>query len=211
MRGFGTAVMFFAVWAPASAQTGNSFITGDGSSRAPAVTMHCVGSGNVAIPCGTTAQPLYVAGSIPLASSINQATQILSEQSIAAASGTPQDTPYTAGAGSTIALLKGLFSAFTTGISAGPANGNLTSRSASIPAAQSTQLFPANTARHAFALQAPAGSALWVNFLGGVAAPNGTDCVQLGAGALYESGQFVTRSAVTVYTPIAASIAAWEG
>jgi hypothetical protein len=211
MRGFTTAILFFAVCSPTWAQTGNSFITGDGSSRAPAVTMHCVGSGNVAIPCGTNTQPLYVAGSSPLANSSNQATQILSGQSVAAASGTPQDTPYTGGSGSAIALLKGLFSVLTTGISAGPESGTLISRSAIVPATQSTQLFPPNAVRHVFALQAPAGSALWVNFLGGVAAPNGTDCVQLGAGALYESGQFVTRSAVTVYAPVAVSIAAWEG
>ncbi len=211
MRGSRTAVLFFAVCSPVWAQTGNSFITSDGSSRAPAVTMHCVGSGNVAIPCGTSAQPLYVAGSSPLASSNNQATQILSEQSIAAAAGTPQDAPYTSGSGSTIALLKSLLSAFVTGISAVPASGPLVSRSAMVPATQSTQLFPPNLARHVFALQAPAGSALWVNFLGGVAAPNGVDCVQLSAGALYESGQFVTRSAVTVYTPVSVSVAAWEG
>ena len=110
-----------------------------------------------------------------------------------------------------VALLKGVFAALTTGITASPASGNLLSRSAAVAASQSTQLFPPNAMRHSLAFQAPPGSALWVNFLGGVAAPNGTDCVQLTAGTLYESAQFVTRGAVTVYAPVAVSIAAWEG
>ena len=96
-------------------------------------------------------------------------------------------------------------------VNAGPASGSLVSRSVSVPATQSTQLFPANASRHALTFQAPVGSAIWVNFLGGVAAPNGTDCVQLSAGTLYESGQFVTRSAVTVYTTVTVAISAWEG
>jgi hypothetical protein len=61
------------------------------------------------------------------------------------------------------------------------------------------------------AFQAPAGGSLWVNFLGGIAAPNGADCVQLSAGTLYESGPYVTRSSVTIYAPIAATVSAWEG
>ncbi len=195
----------------ADAQTGSSFVTSDGVNRAPAVTLHCVGPGNVAAPCGSSGQPLYVAGSSALASSSNQSTQIQSEQAIAAAAGTPQDSAYSSGAGSTVAILKGLFAVLAGGINAGPASGALVSRTATLPAGQSTQLFPSNPTRHLLAFQAPAGSALWVNFLGGLAIPNGIDCVQLGAGTLYESGQYVTRSAVTVYTPVAASVSAWEG
>ena len=154
MRACGIVCLLVAICGPAIAQTG-SFLTSDGINRAPAAVLHCVGPGNVAIPCGTATQPVSV--------------------------------------------------------TAGPASGNLVSRSASVPAAQSTQLFPANTGRHSLTLQAPVGNAIWVNFLGGVAAPNGTDCVQLSAGTLYESGQFVTRSAVTVYAPVSVTIAAWEG
>ena len=211
MRTIPIAAMFMMGCRIAQAQTGNSFVTSDGLNRAPAAALHCVGPGNVAAPCGTAGQPLIIAGSSPLASASNQATQITSQQAIATASGTPQDSAYVAGAGSTIALLKGVFATLTTGITAGPASGNLMSRSAMVPAAQSTQLFPPNAARHMLVFQAPLGSALWVNFLGGVAAPNGADCVQLAAGTLYESGQFVTRGAVTVYTNSAVSISAWEG
>ena len=211
MRSMVIALVLLAACKPADAQSGNSFIAGDGINRVPASALHCVGPGNVAAPCGTAAQPLYVAGPSPLASASNQALQITSAQAIASASGTQQDTAYTSGSGSMIALLKGVFGTLTTGISTAPTGGSLISRSTAIPATQSTQLFPANATRHALSFQAPTGSAVWVNFLGGVAAPNGTDCVQLSAGTLYESGMFVTRSAVTVYAPVAVSIAAWEG
>ena len=41
----------------AFAQTGASFVTSDGVNRAPAAVLHCLGAGNVAVPCGTTTQP----------------------------------------------------------------------------------------------------------------------------------------------------------
>ena len=211
MRILTASALLIAACEPALAQTGGSFLTSDGINRAPATALHCIGAGNIAVPCGTTMQPLYVAGPAPLASAANQATQLLSEQAIAAAAGTPQDPTYVTGSGSIVALLKGVFAALTTGISAAPSGGTLVSRSVSLPATQSTQLFPPNPLRHSLAFQAPAGSALWVNFLGGVAAPNGIDCVQLSAGTLYESGSFVTRGAVTVYTAVAVGVAAWEG
>jgi hypothetical protein len=61
------------------------------------------------------------------------------------------------------------------------------------------------------AFQAPQTSFIWVNFIGGVAAPNAPDCAYFPAGAFYESGQFVTRGAITVYSPVVATISAWEG
>ncbi len=211
MRIFHGTILFLSLGGTADAQTGNSFVTSDGLNRAPAVSLHCVATGNVAVPCGTSGQPLYVSGPSPLANSSNQTAQIQSEQAIAAAAGTPQDPAYSSGAGSAVALLKGMFAVLAVGITAQPASGVLVSRTAAVSASQSTQLFPPNSTRHSLAFQAPAGSALWINFLGGVAAPNGTDCVQLSAGTLYESGPYVTRSAVTVYAPVAVSISAWEG
>jgi hypothetical protein len=204
-------VVLICSFQPASAQTGNSFVTSDRVNRAPAVTLHCVGPGNVAVPCGTATQPLYITNSVALATAGNQATEIQSQQAISTAAGTPGDPAYSGGAGSVIAVLKGLYSALAGGVTTIPDSGNFTSRSGTLAAAQSIVLFPANTGRHFLAFQVPTGSAIWVNFLGGAATPNGTDCVQLSAGTLYESGSLVTRGAVSVYTPVSAGIAAWEG
>jgi hypothetical protein len=154
---------------------------------------------------------LFVTGGSGLATSGNQAAEVQSEQAIAAAMGTQQDAAYVSGAGSAVALLKGLVAALSNGVTATPFGGSPVSRSATLTAAQSTTLFAANPARHYLAFQAPASTAIWVNFVGGTAVPNGTDCAQLSAGTLYESGQFVTRGAVSVYSPVTAAIAAWEG
>jgi hypothetical protein len=175
------------------------------------VTLHCVGANNVAIPCGTSAQPLYITGPGGLATAGNQTSQVQADQAIATALGTQQDGAVVNGAGSSIALLKGLLTTLLSGITATPVTGIPISRSVVLAAAQSTMLFPANPTRHYLAFQAPIGTPVWVNFVGGTAAPNGVDCAQLSAGTLYESGQFVTRGAVAVYSPVATSISAWEG
>ena len=195
----------------ASAQAGNSFLTADGINRAPAAVLHCVGAGNIAAPCGTASQPVFVAGASGLATSSNQQSQIQSGQAVATAAGTPGDAIYTSGSGSFIAILKGVFTALTGGVTALPVMGTPTSRSTYLAALASTAVFPANSARHYLALQAPLATSIWVNFVGGAASPNGADCIQLSAGVLYESGQFVTRGQVTVYAPVAVTIAAWEG
>ena len=204
-------VLLLGAWSAADGQTGGSFLTSDRVNRAPAVTLHCLGAGNVAVPCGTATQPVYITGSAQLATAANQANEIQYQQAMAAGVGTPQDLGYTSGVGSVIAVLKGLYTTLGAGITAAPASGSFTSRSQTLVASQSTVLFPANATRHYLAFQAPAGNAIWVNFLGGTALPNGIDCVQLAAGTLYESGPFVTRNAINVYAPIAVSIAAWEG
>jgi hypothetical protein len=200
-----------AAYTAAHAQTGGSFVTSDKINRAPAVTIHCAGAGSMAVPCGTSGQPIFVTGTSPLATSTNQATEIQSQQAIAAAVGTPQDPLYSGGSGSSISLLKGVFSSLAAGVSANPAGGSLVSRSISLAAGQSTSLFPANPARHYLAFQAPQGGSIWVNFVGGTASPNGIDCVQLSAGTFYESGQFVTHGTVNIYASVAVSISAWEG
>ncbi len=207
---FLTLMPLFLVTA-ADAQTGGSFLTSDGVNRAPAAVMHCVSAGNVAVPCGTSSQPLVITGSTGLATASNQVSQVQADQSIATAAGTPADPTYSSGSGSLVAILKGLFSVLTTGVTAEPVTGAPVSRSLSLTAVTSTTLFPANAGRHYLALQAPPSSAIWVNFVGGQAAPNATDCVQLSAGTLYESAQFVTRGPVNVYAPVSVTIAAWEG
>ncbi len=195
----------------ARGQSGSSFVTSDGLNRAPAMTLHCVAANNMAVPCGTSAQPLYITGSGGLATAGNQTSQVQADQAIAAALGTQQDAPVVTGAGSSIALLKGIMTTLLGGVVATPVTGLPISRSVALLAAQSTIVFPANPTRHYLAFQAPSGSSVWVNFVGGTAAPNGIDCAQLTAGTLYESGQFVTRGAVTIYSPVATTISAWEG
>ncbi len=102
--------------------------------------------------------------------------------------------------------------ALGSGVPAIPVAGQPVSRSlANAPALTSTPLFPANPSRRYMAFQAPQTSFIWVNFIGGVAAPNAPDCAYFPAGAFYESGQFVTRGAITVYSPVVATISAWEG
>lgn len=92
-----------------------------------------------------------------------------------------------------------------------PVGGAPVSRSLSLAAQQSTTLFVANPARRYLAFQAPQGSPIWVNLVGGTAAPNAPDCIYFGAGSFYESGTYVNRNAITVYSPVAATISAVEG
>ena len=190
------------------AMAGNSFLLSDGVNRAPAITLHCVGPGGSAIPCGVASQPLIVAPTAGGATAPNQATQILSQQAMVQSLGTPADPAYVSGTGSIVALLKGIFAGGTS--SSVVAGGVPISRSLPVGAQQSVQLFAANPARKYLAFQAPAGSFIWVNFLGGTAAPNGLDCAYFTAGTLYESGPFVNRGAITVYSPVGAAISAWE-
>ena len=211
MRVFIVCVVLLGLTRLAHAQTGNSFVTSDGLNRAAASVLHCVNGLNVAVPCGTSAQPVYVTSGAGLANVTNQATQITAAQAVANAAGTQADTVYSSGAGSMVALLKGVFTVLSGGVTSTPFVGTTVSRSMSIAAATSMTLFPLNASRHYLALQAPATTLIWVNFVGGPATPNGVDCVSLGAGTLYESGQFVTKGVVNVYAPVATSIAAWEG
>ncbi len=92
-----------------------------------------------------------------------------------------------------------------------PVSGAPVSRSLAVPAQQSTMLFVANPYRRYLAFQAPQGSALWINLLGGPAAPNAPDCVYFAPGTFYESGSYVNRNAITIFSPVAATIAAVEG
>jgi hypothetical protein len=109
------------------------------------------------------------------------------------------------------ALLKGLVGLLANGVVATPMGGQPVSRSITIVAQQNTILFAANPTRHYLAFQAPPGVAIWVNMLGGIAGPNFVDCAYFAAGTFYESGAFVNRGSITVYSPVATAIAAWEG
>jgi hypothetical protein len=134
---------------------------------------------------------------------------------MAQAVGTQSDPVYGSGPASLVSLLKGLNVLLGTGIQSLPVGGQPVSRTISITgpevAANNVTLFLANPGRQYLAFQAPQTNAIWVNFLGGTAGPNLPDCVYLAPGTLYESGQYVNRGAITVYSPVAATIAAWEG
>jgi hypothetical protein len=211
MRASTACFVALGLLAGGRAWAGTSFLSSDGVNRAPASVLHCVGPGNIAIPCGTAAQPLYVTSGSSAATAANQSLEVQADQGIAGAIGTQQDAAYAGGAGSAVSLLKGIIATLANGVTALPSGGTLVSRSVTLVAQQSTALFPANAARHYLGFQAPAGTSVWVNFLGGVASPGGADCAQLSAGTLYESGPFVTRGAVTIYAPVAVSVSAWEG
>ena len=211
MRRMAAAAAVFCCVSPCTGIAGSSYVLPDGISRAPAVTLHCAGSGSSAAPCGTSALPVVVAPSAGFATSANQGAELSVQQSLYQSLGTQSDPVYSSGPGSIVSLLKALAAALTSGTPALPVGGQPISRSTPIAAAQSVQVFPANAARHYLGFQAPQNTAIWVNFLGGVASANGTDCVLIPAGTIYESGQFVDRGAVTIYAPVAVTIAAWEG
>ena len=207
MRPLFLGLALFSLAGPARAD--GSFPLSDGTNRASAVTLHCLSASGIAVPCGSASVPLIV-NSPAGASSGNQAAQLALEGSTAAAAGTVSDTVYTGGAGSLISVLKGLWNVINSGISAVPVGGSPSSRSSNLVAQASTILFPVNGSRRYFAFQAPQGTAVWVNFLGGAAAPNAADCAYFPAGAFYESGQWVNRGAITMYSPVGTTVSAWE-
>ncbi len=212
MRTFiGSAAVSMLLFVEAPAKAGNSYVLPDGTNRAPAVALHCVGSNGAAVPCGTAANPLVTTSGPNGSSAANQQQQIAAEQQSAQGIGAVSDPVFTGGAGSMIAVLKAVWSATSLGIPSLPVSGTLTSRTTTLTGAASTQVFPANPGRRYLAFQVPQGSAIWVNVMGGLAAPNGADCAYFAAGTYYESGQFINRGAITVYAPITVTFSAWEG
>ncbi len=215
MRRAKSAAIAITVLAAGPALAGNSYILPDGVSRASGVTIHCATSVGTAVPCGTAAQPLVVTPPVGAATAANQGVEISTQQAMAQAVGTQSDPVYGSGPASLVSLLKGLNVLLGTGIQSLPVGGQPVSRTISITgpevAANNVTLFLANPGRQYLAFQAPQTNAIWVNFLGGTAGPNLPDCVYLAPGTLYESGQYVNRGAITVYSPVAATIAAWEG
>lgn len=202
------SLVFGVLASPAAA--GSSYVLPDGTNRAPAVTLHCVGANGNAIACGTAGNPLVVTAPAGAASASNQAVQIGAEQASAQAIGTVGDAAFTGGQGSMVSVLKALWSVVSAGVPALPVGGLLTSRSLTLQAATSTQVFPANAARRYLSFQVPAGSAVWINLVGGPATPNGQDCAYFAAGSFYESGPFINRGAITVYTAVSGMFSAWE-
>ena len=216
---------------PAYAQS--STLTQNRIDRAPAVTLDCVNvASGLAVPCGTLLNPLVVSGGGTVAggsaSATNQQTQITAEQAISSAAGTQADALY-GGSGNTtlVGVLKGMFSLLNGTLAvkqsaALPSGGNvigqvspiaapLVSRTITVAAGTSTTLFAANAARHYLSFQAPQSTGIWVNRVGGTAAANAADCAYFSPGALFESGNYVSSGAITVYSPNAVTISAWEG
>ena len=199
------ALVLFAT--PAAARS--PYILPDGVNRAPAVTLHCATATGTAIACGTAANPLVV--STPAgASAANQSAQIGAEQATAQGVGTVNDAAFTGGSGSMVSLLKALWSVASAGIPALPTGGALTSRSLTLPAGVSTQVFAANGVRRYLSFQVPLSGGVWVNVMGGPAQPNGPDCAYFAAGSFYESGAFINRGAITVYSSASVMFSAWE-
>ena len=227
-----TALFLVIVFSGSAAQAQSSVLTQNRIDRAPAVTLDCVNvTTGLAMPCGTLLNPLVVTGSSIAggsASATNQQTQITAEQAISNTAGTQTDTLY-GGSGNTtlIGVLKGVFSllngtltvkqnvALPTGSNmigqVSPIATPLVSRTITVAAATSTTLFTSNAARHYLSFQAPQSTGIWVNRVGGTAAVNGADCAYFPAGALFESGNYVSNGAITVYSPNAVTISAWEG
>lgn len=190
---------------------GNSYVLPDGISRAMAVTVHCATGPGTAVACGTQAQPLVVTPSPGAATSANQNAEISTQQGISQAVGTQADPIYMNGPGSMVSLLKAVESALTGGIQSVPVGGQPVSRSTTVNSLSSNFIFQSSPTRRYLAFQAPQTSFIWVNFLGGVAAPNALNCVYFAPGSFYESGQYVTHGAISIYSPVTATISAWEG
>lgn len=208
-----SATFFLAVGATlisSVAAAGSSYVLSDGTNRAPAMTLHCVSAGGVAVPCGTNAYPLVVSAPLGASSSANQTLQITAEQASALGIGSINDSAFAGGPGSVIALLKALWGSSLAGVPALPAGGTLVSRTTSLVAATSTTVFPVNPQRRYFSFQVPQGSGVWINLMGGTAAPNAADCAYFAAGTFYESGQFINRGAIAVYAPVGVMFSAWE-
>lgn len=216
-----------------AAHAQSSTLTQNRIDRAPAVTLDCINvTTGLAVPCGTSLNPLVVSGASSVAggsaSATNQQTQITTEQAISNAAGTQADALY-GGSGNTtlVGVLKGVFSllngtlaikesaALPTGSNVigqvAPVATPLVSRTITVAAGTSTTLFAVNAARHYLSFQAPQSTGIWINRVGGTAAVNGADCAYFAPGALFESGNYVNSGAVTVYSPNAVTISAWEG
>lgn len=91
--------------------------------------------------------------------------------------------------------------------------GTPTSRSLVTVATTSTQLMAANAARKYFKIAAPQTQGIWLNFIGGAAAPNGTDSYFLGQGQIWETStpEYVTQGKISYYSTAASlQIAAEE-
>lgn len=201
-----TAVTFSSAYA-----NGSSYLLPDGLNRAPAVTLHCVSAGGGAVACGTPANPLSVLSTPDANTAANQMNEVAAEQSSAQALGGIGDPAFTGGQGSLVSLLKGVWSALNGGIVVTPSGGTLVSRTVALPAQQSLTVFPANATRRYLSFQVPQSTYVWINLMGGVAAPNAADCAYFGPGTFYESGTFVNRGVITVYAPVAVTFSAWEG
>lgn len=93
----------------------------------------------------------------------------------------------------------------------GPVTGAPVSRSATFPAATNTVLASTNGARKFLLFQMPQTSDGWVNFNGGVAAPNASDSFYMQAGEKFLSTGYVPDGEVSLYVTTGGEVPALEG
>ena len=160
-------------------------------------TVGITGTVAVADSAGEASLATIAANTAGLATATGQASALTQQSATATASGTPADAAYSgSGSGSLIALLKGIFAEEATGNTslttiatntAAPAPRVLVSRSVATTAAgTSSALVAANAARRLLRVQAPQGSGVWLNLLGGTAGANAPDCLYLAPGDVFE-------------------------
>jgi hypothetical protein len=76
----------------------------------------------------------------------------------------------------------------------------------------STLLLAANDIRESLMIAAPQTAGVWLNMAGGTAAANGSGCILLPAGAIYESSIIVNQNAINYFCATAGlTIAVLEG
>ena len=160
-------------------------------------TVGITGTVAVADSAGEASLATIAANTAGLATATGQVSALTQQSATATASGTPADAAYSgSGSGSLIALLKGIFAEEATGNTsltaiaantAAPAPRVLVSRSVATTAAgTSSALVAANAARRLLRVQAPQGSGVWLNLLGGTAGANAPDCLYLAPGDVFE-------------------------
>lgn len=113
----------------------------------------------------------------------------------------------------TDAALEALISSGALTVVSQTPGGTPTSRSLVTVATTSTQLMAANASRKYFKIAAPQTQGVWLNFIGGTAAPNGADSYFLGAAQIWETStpNYVTQAKISYYSTAASlEIAAEE-
>ena len=93
----------------------------------------------------------------------------------------------------------------------GPVNGAPVTRSANFTAATNTVLVATNPARKFLLFQMPQTSDGWVNFIGGVAAPNAADSFYMQAGEKFLSTGYVPDGQVSLYVTTGGEVPCIEG
>ncbi len=89
---------------------------------------------------------------------------------------------------------------------------SVTDESQSLPGGVEVVVLPANPSRKYLFIQCVTdGVDIWVNMFGGSAEVNGLGSFLLSAGQTYESGTYVSATAVSIYSGAAADVTIAEG